>query len=31
MPVWFYDWKTATPFSEERHGELRRRLRAALT
>lgn len=23
MPVWFYDWKTATPYAEEQHGELR--------
>lgn len=23
MPVWFYDWKTATPYSEQQHGELR--------
>ena len=24
MPAWFYDWKTATPYAEEVHGELRR-------
>lgn len=23
MPVWFYDWKTATPYSEQLHGKLR--------
>lgn len=23
MPVWFYDWKTAPPYAEEQHGELR--------
>ncbi|VVP94222.1 hypothetical protein PS918_03544 [Pseudomonas fluorescens] len=23
MPVWFYDWKTATPYTEEAHGDLR--------
>lgn len=23
MPVWFYDWKTAIPYAEEQHGELR--------
>lgn len=23
MPVWFYDWKTAPPYVEEQHGELR--------
>lgn len=23
MPVWFYDWKTAIPYSEQLHGELR--------
>ena len=26
MPVWFYDWKTATPYSEDVHGELRREI-----
>ncbi|MCS3430186.1 HIT family protein [Klebsiella sp. BIGb0407] len=26
MPVWFYDWKTATPYSEQQHGELRQRI-----
>jgi diadenosine tetraphosphate (Ap4A) HIT family hydrolase len=26
MPVWFYDWKSATPYSEEVHGELRNRI-----
>ena len=26
MPVWFYDWKTATPYSEDDHGELRREI-----
>ena len=23
MPVWFYDWKTAIPYAEDQHGELR--------
>ncbi|KAA8706119.1 HIT family protein [Pseudomonas proteolytica] len=23
MPVWFYDWKTATPYAEDVHGALR--------
>lgn len=23
MPVWFYDWKTAPPYAEAQHGELR--------
>ncbi|MBI6851561.1 HIT domain-containing protein [Pseudomonas lijiangensis] len=26
MPAWFYDWKTATPYAEEVHGELRERI-----
>ena len=26
MPVWFYDWKNATPYSEDIHGELRREI-----
>lgn len=26
MPVWFYDWKTATPYDEQAHGELRKRI-----
>lgn len=26
MPVWFYDWKTAVAYSEEDHGQLRRRI-----
>jgi len=26
MPVWFYDWKTATPYSEQQHGELRQKI-----
>jgi len=26
MPVWFYDWKTATPYAEEAHDELRKRI-----
>lgn len=23
MPVWFYDWKTAPPYTEQEHGGLR--------
>lgn len=23
MPVWFYDWKNATPYTEDAHGALR--------
>lgn len=23
MPVWLYDWKTATPYAEDVHGALR--------
>ena len=30
MPVWFYDWANATPFSQDAHGGLLQRLRAAL-
>lgn len=26
MPVWFYDWKTATPYTEQAHGDLRERI-----
>ena len=26
MPVWFYDWKNATPYSEDVHGALRREI-----
>lgn len=26
MPIWLYDWSAAAPFSDERHGALRRRL-----
>jgi diadenosine tetraphosphate (Ap4A) HIT family hydrolase len=26
MPAWFYDWKTATPYTEEQHGALRQRI-----
>ncbi|MBH2032210.1 MAG: hypothetical protein I8H93_17805 [Pseudomonadales bacterium] len=26
MPVWFYDWKTAIAYSEEIHGDLRKRI-----
>ncbi|WP_053120781.1 HIT family protein [Pseudomonas sp. P1.31] len=26
MPAWFYDWKTAVPYAEEVHGELRMRI-----
>ncbi|AZC37123.1 HIT family protein [Pseudomonas chlororaphis] len=26
MPVWFYDWKTAIPYAEETHGDLRKRI-----
>lgn len=31
MPVWFYDWKTATPYAEETHGELRSTLARLLS
>ena len=31
MPAWFYDWKTATPYAEEHHGDLRKQLAALLT
>ena len=30
MPVWFYDWTSAPPFSHDAHGALAQRLRAAL-
>ncbi|OPA85670.1 hypothetical protein BFW87_26890 [Pseudomonas fluorescens] len=30
MPAWFYDWKTATPYAEEHHGDLRKQLAALL-
>ena len=30
MPVWFYDWAAATPFSHRLHGALMQRLRAVL-
>ena len=26
MPVWFYDWKTAPPYTEQEHGGLRLRI-----
>ncbi|MNO00478.1 hypothetical protein D3C81_2203810 [compost metagenome] len=26
MPVWFYDWKTAIPYSEDTHGDLRKKI-----
>jgi diadenosine tetraphosphate (Ap4A) HIT family hydrolase len=26
MPVWFYDWKTAPPYTEHEHGGLRLRI-----
>jgi len=26
MPAWFYDWKNATPYAEEQHGELRQKI-----
>lgn len=26
MPVWFYDWKNAVAYSEETHGDLRKRI-----
>lgn len=26
MPVWFYDWKTASPYVEAEHGPLRQQL-----
>lgn len=31
MPVWFYDWKTATPYAEEQHGELREKIARLLS
>ncbi|QHD06833.1 HIT family protein [Pseudomonas sp. R76] len=31
MPVWFYDWKTATPYAEAKHGELRTKIAQLLT
>ena len=31
MPAWFYDWKTAPPYAEETHGELRRKIAELLT
>lgn len=29
-PVWFYDWKAAPRFSEQDHGELKRRITEAI-
>ncbi|MCS4246283.1 HIT family protein [Pseudomonas sp. BIGb0164] len=31
MPVWFYDWKTATPYAEDHHGELREKIAQLLS
>ncbi|MFQ6571989.1 HIT family protein [Pseudomonas sp. UM16] len=31
MPAWFYDWKTAIPYAEETHGELRKNIAQLLT
>ncbi len=31
MPAWFYDWKTAPPYNEGEHGELRNRIAQLLT
>ncbi|NWA81309.1 HIT family protein [Pseudomonas sp. D2002] len=31
MPVWFYDWKTATPYADAQHGELRTKIAQLLT
>ncbi|HCT05762.1 HIT family protein [Pseudomonas sp. P7548] len=31
MPVWFYDWKTATPYAEDQHGELREKIAQLLS
>ena len=31
MPAWFYDWKTATPYAEAQHGELRTKIAQLLT
>ena len=31
MPAWFYDWKTATPYVEAQHGELRMKIAQLLT
>lgn len=30
MPAWFYDWKTAPPYSEHLHGDVRRRIAQVL-
>lgn len=30
MPVWFYDWKTAPPYVENQHGELKQKIAALL-
>ncbi|MEG1038977.1 MAG: hypothetical protein RSE94_03545 [Pseudomonas sp.] len=26
MPAWFYDWKTAIPYAEDVHGDLRKKI-----
>lgn len=31
MPAWFYDWNTATPYAEEVHGDLRKKIAQLLT
>ena len=31
IPVWFYDWKSATPYAEAQHGELRTKIAQLLT
>lgn len=31
MPVWFYDWKTATPYAEAQHGGLRTKIAQMLS
>lgn len=31
MPVWFYDWKTATPYTDQAHGDLRNKIAQLLS
>ncbi|MGE1156887.1 HIT family protein [Pseudomonas kitaguniensis] len=31
MPAWFYDWKTATPYTEQQHGDLRTKIAQLLS
>ena len=30
MPVWFYDWSAAVPYSKEEHGQLHEQLLLAI-